>query len=194
MIGLPVIANLFTTVIALAVLSFVLCFQFGFGERAGNILAFSLSVMRSFPHKFRVVFTKRLISSLCAFLIGGIPPVSAFPILVFCAISFGFPSIRIVATPSAIASTFSLSVAIRPGKCPKSVAFFAQGLNAVRAWLVFDKLASRKPILANYADFANWQGFINHSVSLSLYLRWLSADGEIFRRSGATLADMRIIP
>lgn len=33
-----------------------------------------------------------------------------------------------------------------------------------------------------------------HSASLSLYLRLLSAGGEIDRRSGATLADKQIIP
>ena len=36
---------------------------------------------------------------------------------------------------------------------------------------------------------------IQHSASLSLYLRWVSADGEIDRRFGCTaLADARIIP
>lgn len=52
---------------------------------------------------------------------------------------------------------------------------------------------AREILMALAATFRR-NRFVDHSVSLSLYLRMLSADGEISRRSGISLADFHIIP
>lgn len=209
------LANILLAIVATALLPLVLCLNVGF---AVTPLASSLSnPLPDTVYQFGVVGAAitllnrtefigvlqmptliSLQSTLLMFLI-------VAPIILAFFIGASGPSstlsgssfIRVVSSPISYAFSYFLSIGrtLTPFAGVAQYTLFTFGRKTRAKPLIFRKILWRCRVTqAAFCAAFERERCIYHSVSLSLYLGLLSAGGEINRRSGATLADLMIIP